>query len=303
MNTRIAVIGEALVDIVADGEAHVGGSPLNVAVGLGRLGLSSYLHTRIGRDHYGEMITRKLSDEGVTVPAGSIIDGRTSTATVTLDSEGTASYEFDLTWTLSELGAQIVPDASVVHTGSIGAVLEPGGTVARSIVGSAPPGVLRSYDPNARPDIMGDADKARTAIRTLASSCHVVKFSDEDAEWIGGDTGATPDEVLASIAASGPRFTVMTRGAHGCTAIVDGETYEHPGREVTVADTIGAGDAFMSGLLFALVRDGSDRVLVEGKELSADLVDSALDTAMSCATIAVSRSGAEPPHAIDLSRS
>lgn len=303
MNTRIAIIGEALVDVVTGGEALVGGSPLNVAVGLSRLGLSTRLHTRIGNDHYGEMITGRLAEEGVTVPAGSVVDGRTSTATVTLDEDGTASYEFDLTWDINEPELRDMSDVSVVHTGSIGAVLEPGGTVARGLVASSAPGVLRSYDPNARPDIMGDAATARTAIRTLAASCHVVKFSDEDAEWIGGDIGATPGEVLASIAASGPRFTVMTRGEHGCTAIVDGTSYELPGREVTVADTIGAGDAFMSGLLFALVRDGSDRLLVDGEALSADRIDGALDTAMSSAAIAVSRSGAQPPTPKDLSLS
>lgn len=297
MNTRIAVIGEALVDVVTGGQALVGGSPLNVAVGLSRLGLPVRLHTRIGTDDYGDLITGHLTAEDVALPGGSVVDGRTSTASVTLAEDGSASYVFALNWDINEPD---VADATVVHTGSIGAVLEPGGTAARDAVRSAAPGVLRSYDPNARPDIMGDPVAARHCIRELAACCHVVKFSDEDAEWIGDDTGATQDEVLASIAASGPRLTVMTRGEHGCTAIVDGKTYDLPGREVTVADTIGAGDAFMSGLLFALTRDGSDRLIVDGAALPEDRVTRALDTALASAAVAVSRSGAQPPVRDDL---
>lgn len=297
MDTRIAVVGESLVDIVADGEAHVGGSPLNVAVGLARLGIDTSLHTRVGADRYGDLITERLVGEKVGMPEGTVDDGRTSTATVTLDGNGVATYEFDLVWDLPE------PDLtgiSVVHTGSIGAVLEPGGTVARHTVSTADAGVLRSYDPNIRPDIMGDAATARRVVRDLAASCHVVKFSDEDATWIGADTGATAEDVLASIASSGPGITVMTRGEHGCTAVVDGTVLERRGHPVDVADTIGAGDAFTSGLLFALVRDGCDRLLVDGEPLPREQVDRVLETALASAAVAVSRAGAQPPTPAEL---
>ncbi|MGP9621980.1 MULTISPECIES: carbohydrate kinase family protein [unclassified Corynebacterium] len=303
MTTRIAVIGESLVDVVQEGptqerHGYVGGSPLNVAVGLARLGLPATLHTRIGRDGYGEMVAGRLADEGVAVPDGALVDDRTSTATVTLADDGGASYDFDLVWDLPVPDVSDTSGVTVVHTGSIGAVLEPGGTVARTAVATAGPGVLRTYDPNVRSDIMGDAGTARRVIRDLAASCHVVKFSDEDAAWLGD--GRTADEVLADVAASGTRVTVMTRGADGCTAVVDGVTHEVPGRKVEVADTIGAGDAFMSGLLFALVSDGSDRLLVAGEPLGTDRVARALDTAVASAAVAVSRAGAQPPHRDEL---
>ncbi|MGO1381165.1 MAG: PfkB family carbohydrate kinase, partial [Corynebacterium sp.] len=86
----------------------------------------------------------------------------------------------------------------------------------------------------------------------------------------------------------------------GCTAVVDGVTHELPGRKVEVADTVGAGDAFMSGLLFALVSDGSDRLLVAGEPLGTDRVARALDTAVASAAVAVSRAGAQPPHRDEL---
>jgi fructokinase len=295
MPAQIAVIGEALVDVVADGTAFVGGSPLNVAVGLARLGLPVTLHTRVGDDGYGRQITSLLDSEDVTLPDGAVDDGRTSVAAVTLDDTGAAQYDFTLDWSLPS------PDltgASLVHTGSIGAILEPGGTLARQAVASAGAGVLRSYDPNIRPDIMGDPGTTRAKVRDLAAACHVVKFSDEDARWLAD--GGTAEEVLASVAASGPRVTVMTRGGQGCTAVVDGRTYGLAARPVDVVDTIGAGDAFMSGLLFALVRDGADRLIVDGSPLSDGQVHRALETALASAAVAVSREGAQPPAPADL---
>lgn len=297
MTTRIAVIGEALVDVVPGGEALVGGSPLNVAVGLARLELDAVFHATVGDDEHGKQILDSLNREGVMLPDGFVRDGRTSTATVTFDDVGGATYEFDLDW---DIEVPDIADAKIVHTGSIGAVLEPGGTVARDTIRSAAAGTLRSYDPNVRPKIMGDSDTARGLIRGLIGDCHVVKLSDVDAEWLGEDTGASAEEVLQSVAESGVRFAVMTRGDQGCLAIVDGKHYDVPSRQVQVADTIGAGDAFMSGLLFALVRDGADRLIVEGAEVPSDLVTRILDTASDSAAVAVSRKGAQPPWPADL---
>lgn len=297
MATKVTVIGEALVDVVPGDEALVGGSPLNVAVGLARLGLPTEFHANVGDDEYGRQIVDALEGEDVRLPEGFVGDGRTSTATVTFDDQGSANYEFDLIWDIAEPD---VAESVVVHTGSIGAILEPGGTVARDSLRGSGSGVLRSYDPNIRPNIMGDADRVRAVVRGLFPECHVVKLSDVDAEWIGADTGATAEEVLESVARAGARFAVMTRGEDGAIAIVDGVTYEVPAREVELVDTIGAGDAFMSGLLFALVRDGADRLLVDGEELSGELVESVLHTAVASAAVAVSRKGAQPPFESDL---
>ena len=100
MNGHVLVLGEALVDIVRRGPArpveHVGGSPLNVAVGLGRLGRDVEFVTHIGDDDRGRRIVRHLADSSVRLAAGSSTAPRTPTATATLDENGAATYEFDL---------------------------------------------------------------------------------------------------------------------------------------------------------------------------------------------------------------
>ncbi|MFT3662334.1 MAG: PfkB family carbohydrate kinase [Gordonia sp. (in: high G+C Gram-positive bacteria)] len=306
MNTGIAVIGESLVDVV-DGRPHVGGSPLNVAVGLARLGLPTTLHTRIGDDDHGRLIVERLRASGVRTAPGTVDGGRTSTAVATLDEHGQADYEFDLDWSIA---APETGPVRVVHTGSIGAIREPGGTVARAAVRAAGPTVLRSFDPNIRPAVMGSPAEVVARVRALAADCHVVKLSDDDAAWLGAaadaaadggaETARSADDVLREIAAAGVPFAVMTRGADGCTALVGGVRHDVPGRRVEVADTIGAGDAFMAGLLYALIAGEHDRRLVDGTPLSSAQVRQVLETAVAVASITVSRPGADPPTSAEL---
>lgn len=290
MTAQVAVIGEALVDVVAGGETHPGGSPLNIAVGLARLGHQTVLHARIGSDAHGRRILAHLAAAGVEPGPGTLVTGRTSTATARLDTEGKATYAFDIDWDIP------VPDVSgmrVVHTGSIGALREPGAAAALRALASADGGTLRTLDPNIRPEVIGTRDEVRARIAELAALCEVIKLSDEDAAWLAPD--ATLAQALTGLAEGGARFAVATRGAQGCLALVDGRWFDRPAPAVVVADTIGAGDAFMSGLLHALLRDGTDRLLVTGAPVPDEAVLAALDTALASAALTVARPGANPP--------
>jgi len=125
---RALVIGEALIDIVERdrqilGE-HVGGSPLNVAVGLGRLGRQVDFLTSIADDSYGRRITEYVEAAGVQLVSESRAAQRTATARSTIAEDGSAEYVFDLDWRLS--GTPPVTPPLFVHTGSIAAVQDPG---------------------------------------------------------------------------------------------------------------------------------------------------------------------------------
>ncbi|MFB7841944.1 carbohydrate kinase [Microbacterium sp. NPDC056052] len=295
MTSEIAVIGEALVDVVEGGETHPGGSPMNIAVGLARLGHPTTLHARIGADAHGDLIRAHLDEAGVTLGSDTLVTGATSTAIARVDADGKASYEFDIDW---DIPVPDVTGARLVHTGSIGALREPGASAVRAALAAADPGTLRTLDPNIRPDVIGGRDEVLRRVADLAALCPVVKLSDEDAAWLAPD--ATLDEVLADLAAHGARFVVVTRGSEGCLALVDGVRFTRPARPVVVADTIGAGDAFMSGLLHALLRDGTDRLLATGEPVPEDAVLASLETALLSAALTVARAGANPPTTAEL---
>lgn len=295
MTSEVAVIGEALVDVVEGGETHPGGSPMNIAVGLARLGHPTALHARIGSDAYGSLIRAHLDEAGVTLGPDTLVTGATSTAIARVDADGKASYEFDIDW---DIPAPDVAGARLVHTGSIGALREPGASAVRAALAAADPGTLRTFDPNIRPDVIGGRDDVLRRVADLAALCQVVKLSDEDAAWLAPH--ATLDEVLAEFAAHGARFVVVTRGSEGCLALVDGVRFALPARPVVVADTIGAGDAFMSGLLHALLRVGTDRLLAAGEPVPEDAVRASLETALVSAALTVARAGANPPTTAEL---
>ena len=126
--SRALVIGEALIDIVeSDGAVigeYVGGSPLNVAVGLSRLGRGVDFLTHIADDARGRRIVEYVKSSGVQLVSGSIGGSKTSTAMAALDGAGAARYRFDIDWQLS--GTPEVATPLLVHTGSIATVLEPG---------------------------------------------------------------------------------------------------------------------------------------------------------------------------------
>ena len=116
---RALVIGEALIDIVErDGQVigeHVGGSPLNVAIGLARLGRGVDFLTHIGDDPRGHRIADYVTKSGAELVSGSVTAHHTPTALATLDESGSAQYIFDIDWQLS--GTPEVAPPVVAHTG------------------------------------------------------------------------------------------------------------------------------------------------------------------------------------------
>jgi fructokinase len=293
------VIGEALIDLVERaGEPAVpvvGGSPLNVAVGLSRLGVASTLHTHLGSDEHGSMIERHLATNQVGLSPGSVRDGRTSVARASIGPRGAASYRFDVAW--DPTAADPVPGAApvLVHTGSIAAVLDPGAEVVATAVAELRSSATITYDPNVRPALMGERTDARARIERLVRTADVVKASDEDLAWL------YPDVHLTAVArrwlALGPALVVVTRGELGAHAVAKAVTLDVTAPDVVVADTIGAGDSFMAGLLAALDDRGLLGRTAEEELRTIDVLAlrAVIEYAASCAAVTVSRVGADTP--------
>lgn len=297
--TAVRVIGEALIDIVVspDGAVreHVGGSPANVAVGLARLGHPTELATWIASDEHGRRITELLASEGVLLAHGSTDASRTPTATAMLDVSGTAQYRFDLTWDAARLhGDQ--RNGVHRHTGSIAATLAPGADKVLDEIRTAQPGSTISYDPNIRPALMGSPERVRSRIETLVGLSDVVKASEEDLGWLY--PGIPPHEILTKWASMGPAITVCTQGADAVIVTVGPSQSSYPTRSAVVADTVGAGDSFMAGLISGLL----DLGLLGGtfarrrlRTAALPEVGLAISRALACAAVTVSRPGANPP--------
>jgi fructokinase len=295
------VIGEALIDLIRrpgqPDDARVGGSPLNVAVGLSRLGVPVELLTHLGTDTYADLVTGHLDANGVGVVEGSVAHGATSTALATIGADGAATYDFAIEWALPGVPRRM---PELVHTGSIGAVLEPGGRVVEETLRAVRSTATVSYDPNVRPQLMGDPVGARAKVEALVAVADVVKASDEDAAWLY--PGLPVPEVARHWLGLGPALVVVTRGGEGAYAATAGEVVDVIAPRTTVADTIGAGDSFMAALLAALADAG---VLGREREaalraLAGDELRRVLTFAAACAAVTVSRPGADPPRRVEM---
>lgn len=297
MKPAFLVVGESLVDLVPDPSGALrelpGGSPANVALTLGRLGRRTALVTTLAADARGAAVRSWLGDNGVEVRAAAPASGRTSSAQVTLDASGAATYDFDLGWDLTDVDAA---GSDVLHVGSVATVLAPGADAVRDAVRCARQHALISLDPNARPALVADLPAARARVEELVALSDVVKASDEDLGWFYPDED--PVDVARRWATWGPGLVVVTRGGDGCTLVrADGSRQDVPGRAVTVVDTVGAGDTFTGALLDSLAEMGVHGP--QGRERLRGLSDAAVRwaarRAAAAASVTVSRAGANPP--------
>lgn len=281
----VLVVGEALVDLVDTGDEVIeraGGSPANVALGLGRLGARVALLTRLGRDDHGDMIAGRLEQSGVVVLPQSFGAVRTSTAAAVITPGGHAEYTFDIDWQIPVGG---LPDASVVHVGSIAAFLEPGASAVRQILRDSNADEI-TFDANIRPALLGDVELARATFEETAALATVVKLSDEDAAWLYPDTPVV--EVLTSVLALGPRLAVATLGAQGSLLVAPGISARVPSAATELVDTIGAGDSYMASVIDSLLQTSS-------RDLTVPVLTRIGARAGRAAAITVSRTGADLP--------
>jgi fructokinase len=302
------VIGEALIDLSPPAEdgsciARPGGSPMNVAIGLARLGQPTEFAGRLSADPFGTVLRRHLERSAVglqhVVPAAD-----PSTIALVELAGGQARYQFslgaDFQWLAAEL-AFLPGGAQMVHFGSLTSWLPPGDAAVAVAVGGLRQGgsVLVSYDPNVRPALQPDAAAARRQVEQSVSLAHVVKASSDDLAWLYGPE--TVDAVARRWLDLGAGLVVITAGADGATGWTSKRPpVSRPAFPVDVVDTVGAGDAFTSGLLDALAR----RNLLAPTGLAA-LEDAStlagiLDDASQIAGITCSRAGANPPSRAEL---
>lgn len=303
----VVVVGESLVDIISDPrqpeavQVHPGGSPLNVAVGAARLGLRTGLVTHYADDRNGLLIDGHLQANGVQVINGGTAP--TSTALAALGPDGGADYTFSISWDIS--GAALPALASVegsghVHTGSIASMLAPGDAATLSLVQAARGHATISYDPNCRPAISPDVASARHQAELFVAASDIVKASDEDLSWLYPDR--TPEETLQAWLNLGPGLVALTRGAAGPVIVSGAGRVEMAAESISVADTVGAGDSFMAGLIAGLAQlgalgAGGRRQL---RALTPDQLHALAAYANRAAAITCSRKGANPPFSAEL---
>jgi len=310
---RLTVIGEALVDLVPSPalgpgcyQAKPGGSPFNVAIGLARLGHPATLMARLAGDGFGALLRAHAGAEHVDLGSAPLAAEPATLAVVDLDRGGRASYSFyrdgtaDWQWTAAET-ARLPADTAIFHMGSLASWLPPGDERIHAAAAALrrDGDVLISYDPNVRPALLRQPASARELVERSVRVAHLVKASREDTDWLY--RGAPLEQVSGRWLDLGALLVVITDGPRGASFFRAGAAPAHrPGREVRLADTIGAGDAFTAGLLGGLARRGLHTPARLNGSPDALLAEAA-DEAVLVSALTCERVGADPP--FDLTRS
>jgi len=306
----IIVCGEVLVDLVpaqcGDEIAYVprgGGSPYNVGIGLARLEIPVGFMGRVSRDHLGRMLRARLVSNGIDVRYLLEGDEKTTLAIVHLEPDSEPEFIFygegtaDRLIEVDDLPPAFGDEVQALHFGSISLVREPGATAFEACMRREHGRRLLSLDPNVRPSLIPDREAYLERLVGWVELVDLVKISRADLRWLYPRDA--PEDIAREWLGLGPGLVVVTRGSEGATAFGVRGAAEVHGVTTTVADTVGAGDAFTSGLLAWLV--GASRLDRSSlRQLGDDDIRAALAFADAVAAITCTRAGAEPPTRAEL---
>ncbi|MBE7211343.1 MAG: 5-dehydro-2-deoxygluconokinase, partial [Gluconacetobacter diazotrophicus] len=271
-------VGSRLEDMASFSKA-VGGCPANIAVGTARLGLRSAIITRVGDEHFGRFLREQMAREGVCVD-GVRTDGARLTALAILGVRDSSTFPLLFYRTDCADAALDETDIDEALLDRAGAVLVTGTHFARPNSDAAQRKAMRLmrakggrviFDVDYRPNLWGlsghgdgenryiRADSVTARLAAILPDCDLIVGTEEELHIAGGseDTLAA----IRAIRALAPAATIVCkRGPMGCV-VFDGaipDDIEHgvkgPGFPVEVYNTLGAGDAFMSGFLRGWLR-------------------------------------------------
>jgi len=304
----VVVAGDALIDLTPTTtvrgqlayEPHPGGSCLNVAVGLGRLGVPTAFLARLSNDAFGQMLRAQLAESGVHPTYFVDTDDLTTLAAVHLRG-GQPTYSFHAQRSadrgLLPEHLMPLPDGAALHLGSIALTLEPVASTLEWLLRREAGSRVISLDPNIRPGLIPDRVAYLDRFEGWMRAIDILKVSAEDLAWLY--PRLSEDDVVTAWHAAGIPLVLVTHGEHGARASTPSTSVSAIAPPVAVVDTVGAGDAFTSGTLAHL----HERGLLARDSLrsldAADLIE-LLEEACLVAADTCTRAGAEPPRRQDL---
>lgn len=303
---QITVLGECVADAFTEPAANAsnelalrvlpGGGPANTAVALARLGTPARFLARLSGDVFGRLFRAHLEASGVDLSYAVAAAEPSTLAVAELDAGGQAAFSFhaqntaDWQWTSAELARVDLSETACVHTGSLALVRAPGGAVVEEFLQAAAERATISIDPNVRP-LLVRPEAYRARLAHWCALADILRLSEDDLELLL--PGTPPEQACDTWHAAGVRLVVITLGAGGALASLDGERMRVPAVATRVVDTVGAGDSFTAGLLHRLGARG----LLGGRltALGVDEVAEACRFGTQVAALTCSVAGPNPP--------
>jgi len=251
MNKQVLCFGEVLWDTFGD-EQKPGGAPMNVAMHLMKQGVNTSLLSRLGNDDAGHELSEFLKLHKLN--SGLIqTDEKLPTCKVgvKLDAQGQATYEIPkpVSWDCiqnNETLEERIKHISVIVFGSLACRCK---TSRNTLLDLFENKMLKVFDVNLR-----HPHYEQSTIQTLAAVADVIKMNEEEAnQLIGNYDEPLKNKIIEFQRKFHSQTICVTRGENGAIVWHDEKFYEHPGFNVDVVDTVGAGDAFLATFIAGLL--------------------------------------------------
>ncbi|MCK5584665.1 carbohydrate kinase [Candidatus Bipolaricaulota bacterium] len=306
---RILVAGEALIDMVSVEDcqdtyrAIPGGSPFNIAIGLSRLNIPTGFLGKLSTDPLGQQLKTALQDNGVKLDFVQDDSGPTQLALVTRRPGNEPQHVFyghqsaDANLLPEDLPVALPDSIHALHFGSLSLISRPTGTALTQLMRRENQHRVISLDPNVRPSRIPDMEAYKLQLEEWVQLSHIVKLSQADLDVVYPESQTS--EIIHRWLTMGPMLVVVTQGKNGATGYTTDGSVHAQAPIIQLVDSIGAGDAFMSGLLASL-HDQDRLSLTALVDLDAKSLRCALLFAVQVAASTCKRQGADPPHRAQL---
>ncbi|UGU14922.1 carbohydrate kinase [Sinomicrobium kalidii] len=248
---RVISYGEVLWDCFP-GHKNIGGAPLNVALRMQSLGCDVSIISCIGKDEDGEKIKTYLEEHGVnTSGIAENTQYQTGTVDVTLNDRGSATYEitYPSAWDkipFTETAGQLVSASDLIVYGSLACRDEVSQSTLHRLLSNH--NIHKVFDANLR-----YPHYTIETVKPLMEKADFIKFNDDElyeiAEAIGSPYKSMEQNMEYIAGKTATPSICVTKGRHGAVLLQNGKLYYNSGYNITVKDTVGAGDSFLAALL------------------------------------------------------
>ncbi len=254
MATKIVCFGEVLFDVFPT-HRKIGGAPLNVALRMASLGINTQIISRIGQDEIGKELLDFVSQNGVSTDSIQVDNTfATGEVLVKLDEKGSASYTINYPVAWDKIEA--TPEAQNVVANAdalvFGRLVCRDNTSYQSLLSLLNCAKYKIFDVNLRAPFY-----TKELLSDLMKKADFIKFNDDElyeiSEYLGSPFHSLEQNIQFIAEKTNTKHICVTKGSHGAVLLYNNQLFYNSGYKITVADTVGAGDSFLAGLLTKLL--------------------------------------------------
>ncbi|WP_316735080.1 carbohydrate kinase [Pedobacter aquatilis] len=283
MQNKVITIGEILWDVFPDGK-KAGGSSMNVALNLHKQSIDSNFISAVGNDDDGKELLNFLSNSNFSTDLIQTNNELpTSTVVVQLDDKHQATYTIKkpVAWDDIKLTPEYIEAVKQADAFVYCSLTCRDEKSKKTILELLKNANTKIFDINLRAPFYD-----KELIGELLSKADILKINEDEIVWVKesfGLTGNTDEQLLKQLSSTfNIEIICLTLGDKGACVLKDGKLYQHNGYKVQVADTVGAGDAFLATFVACY--------------LQAYPMETILDNACKVGAFVASQAGANPDY-------